>query len=273
MSLVNATRSELAKQFTTSGWWVLGLVLALYIGSVAAGLAGAFGALSDGALPGATSGLPAMDPAAVPPLVYSSATSLGYIFPLLVGILMSTGEFRHKTLTPTFLATPRRPVALAGKVIAGVVMGLLYAGVALATTVAPSAGVLALFHQPTGLDDSAIWALLGRMVLAYVLWVLIGIGVGALVRNQVAAIVGVLAFTQFLEPILRMIGTIVDGVAPILRWLPGAASDALVGASIYTSIGGAADSVQWWAGALTLLAYALAFLGLGYLVGWRRDVT
>ena len=41
------------------------------------------------------------------------------------------------------------------------------------------------------------------MLLAFVLWVLVGIGVGALVRNQVGAIVGVLVFTQFLEPVGR----------------------------------------------------------------------
>ena len=45
-SLANSTRSELTKQFTTSMWWILGLVLFLYIGLTAGGLAGTFGALA-----------------------------------------------------------------------------------------------------------------------------------------------------------------------------------------------------------------------------------
>ena len=42
MSLVNATRSEVSKQFTTSMWWILGVVLLAYVGFTAGGLAGAF---------------------------------------------------------------------------------------------------------------------------------------------------------------------------------------------------------------------------------------
>ena len=57
------------------------------------------------------------------------------IFTLLIGTLMVTGEFRHKTLTPTFLATPRRGLALAGKVVAGIVMGALYAALAIVAAV------------------------------------------------------------------------------------------------------------------------------------------
>ena len=56
MSLVNASRSELTKQFTTAIWWILGLVLLVYVGSTAGGLAATFGALATGALGGAVAG-------------------------------------------------------------------------------------------------------------------------------------------------------------------------------------------------------------------------
>jgi hypothetical protein len=117
--------------------------------------------------------------------------------------------------------------------------------------------------------------MLGRMLLAYVLWTLIGVGVGALVRNQVGAIVGVLVFTQFLEPIARTAAAFVDGVSEITQYLPGAASDALVGASIFTmsAPGGSVAQLDWWAGGLVLLAYAVVLVVLGHLVSWRRDVS
>lgn len=276
MSLVRATRSELTKQFTTSIWWVLAIVLFLYVGTSAAGIAGAFAALTSGSLPADATNGPVIPAETLPPIVYSIATAVGYVFPLLIGSLVVTGEFRHKTLTPTFLATPRRGVALSGKVVAGVVMGLLYAAIAIVAAVGAGAALLAVFGIDTRLGDSATWALMGRMVIALVLWVLIGIGVGTLIRNQVAAVVGLLAFTQFVEPILRTIGAVAEGIAPITKYLPGAASDALVGASIYSSLGAAGaggSTLEWWVGGLLLLGYAAVFLLLGWLFSWRRDVS
>ncbi|MFT3797548.1 ABC transporter permease [Microbacterium sp.] len=274
MSLANATRSELTKQFTTSLWWILGLVLLFYIGSTAGGLAGVFGAVAAGIIgPGTTNGTP-IPGDSLAPIIYSLATAVGYVFPLLIGTLLVTGEFRHKTLTPTFLAVPRRGVALGGKVAAGIVMGLLYGVVALTATVGPGAAILAAFGVDTQLGASGTWAMLGRIVVAFVLWTLIGIGVGTLVRNQVAAVVGVIAFTQFVEPIARMVGVFVKGVSGVTHYLPGAASDALVGTSIYSTLGGATDDgLAWWGGGLVLLGYAAVLLVLGYLFSWRRDVS
>jgi len=275
MSLARASRSELTKQFTTSMWWILAIVLVAYLGATAAGLAATFGALASGAIDqGAVNG-PALPADLLPPVIYSLATAMGYVFPLLLGTLLVTNEFRHKTLTPTFLATPRRGAALVGKVVAGAVMGILFGALAIVATVGPGAGLLAAFDIDTRLGDSDTWAMLGRMLIAFVLWSLIGVGVGTLVRNQVAAVVGVLAFTQFVEPILRTVAAFVDGVSDVAEYLPGAASDALVGASIYTSLAGPDTSggLPWWAGGLLLLGYAVALLVLGWLFSWRRDVT
>ena len=115
------------------------------------------------------------------------------------------------------------------------------------------------------------------MILAFVLWVLIGVGVGALVRNQVGAIVGVLVFTQFLEPVGRAAAAFVEGLSDVTRFLPGAASDALVGASVFDmgmrAAGGVAEPLEWWAGGLVLLGYAVVLVVLGHLVSWRRDVS
>ncbi len=275
MSIVDASRSELTKQFSTAMWWILAIVLVAYVGSTAAGLAATFGAVATGALGGDATGAPPLPAQMLPPIIYSLATALGYVFPLLIGVLVVTGEFRHQTLTPTFLAVPRRGIALGGKLVAGTAVGLLYAVLAIAATVGPGAGLLAAFGVETRLDDSDTWALIGRMAIAFVLWTFIGMGVGTLVRNQVAAVVGVIAFTQFLEPILRTVGGFVDAVTGVVQWLPGAASDALVGASIYTSFmgDGGGDQMPWWSGGLVLLAYAVVLLVAGYVFSWRRDVT
>ena len=269
MSLANATRSELTKQFSTALWWILMIVLAGYVALIAAGLAFVIAAASTGLIDGNTQGTPSADGAA--PLLYSLASSVGYVFPLLIGTLLVTGEFRHQTLTPTFLAVPRRGTVLWAKIVAGALMGVLYAVAAVVASTAPSAGILAGFGLGTELGSSDTWAMLGRIVIAFVLWTLIGIGVGLVVRNQVAAIVIVLAFTQFVEPLLRVGGSFVAGVADAARFLPGAASDALVGSSLLSF--GSGETLEWWAGGAVLLAYGAVLLVLGYLTSWRRDVA
>ncbi|GAA3199405.1 ABC transporter permease [Microbacterium terregens] len=274
MSLANATRSEATKQFTTSIWWILAIVLVAYVGFTATVLGFVFSAAATGSLPGEGPSLPAEGLSAT---LYSAATAIGYVFPLLIGTLMVTTEFRHKTLTPTFLATPKRGLVLWAKILVGVVLGLVLGVIGVASSVIPSAAFLAAYGLETDFSSGDTWALFGRMILAFMLWVLVGIGVGALVRNQVGAIVGVLVFTQFLEPVGRAAAGFVDGLSDITRFLPGAASDALVGASLFTTAGApgmpAQESLAWWIGGLVLLAYAVVLLALGHLFSWRRDVT
>ena len=275
MTLVTTTRSETTKQLSTAMWWILAIVLLAYVGFTATVLGFVFSASSTGALGGANA--PRIPEEGLPSILYSTATAVGYVFPLLIGTLMVTSEFRHKTLTPTFLATPRRGLVLWAKLAVGVLLGVFYGIVGVVAAAGPSAAFLAGYGIDTGLASSDTWAMFGRMLLAYVLWVFIGIGVGALVRNQVGAIVGVLVFTQFLEPVARAAAAFVEGMDSFTKYLPGAASDALVGASVFSvstaQTGTGGEPLQWWAGGLVLLGYAAVLVLLGYLTSWRRDVS
>jgi hypothetical protein len=272
VSLTTATRAETTKLFSTSIWWILSIVLFVYVAFTAAALGFVYAAAATGSLPGNAPPVPEEGLAEV---LYSTATSVGYVFPLLVGTLMVTAEFRHKTLTPTFLATPRRNRVLVAKLAVGALIGVVLGVIGIVAAVGTSAAVIAGFRLETGITSPDTWAMLGRMLLAYVLWTLIGVGIGALVRNQVGAIVGVLVFTQFVEPIGRTAAAFVDGLSDVTRFLPGAASDALVGASVLSASvpGGSSEALEWWAGGLVLLGYAVVFVVLGHLVSWRRDVS
>jgi len=270
----NAVRAEFAKILTVRMWWVLLIILVGYIAFLAMLMAGLFGALSDQLV---DQGLPAMPEDTIPPVVYSTASSIGYVFPVLFGALAATAELHHKTLTPTFLANPRRLAVLIAKLITLGTFGLIYGIGALIGAVGPGAAVLALTGTDTGLGDSDTWALLGRILIAMTLWAIIGVGLGTLLRSQVMAIVVVLVFTQFLEPILRFGASVWDWTAELGRFLPGAASDALVGASVYTLMGGGGSGgvapLEWWQGGLVLLAIAAVVTLIGYAVTWRKDVT
>ena len=276
MSFLRSVSAEFAKIFTTRLWWILAIVLFCYIGLLAGGLAALFGGVQTGVISPDTvnTGGAAITFGTLPPLIYSFASSVGYVFPVLLGALASTGEFRHQTLTPTFLATPRRGVVLGAKTVTLILIGAGLGLVALAASVGIGGGVLSAFGVDALLHGSETWLLVARTLLAMGLWAAIGVGLGVLVPNQVASIVIVLAFTQFIEPLLRLSASFLEVTARIGNFLPGAASDALVGASIFTvaSPAGAAP-LHWWQGGLVLLGYALVATIIGYFVSWKKDVT
>lgn len=260
-----AIASEWTKTFTTRAWWVLLLILVGYVGFAAAGIAFVFTLAPTG-----TDDLGEM----LAPLAYSMVTASGFVFPVIFGALAVTGEVRHRTLTPTFLATPRRGAVLVAKLLLGAVIGAVYGIAGSVATVGLGGAILAATGGDPQLDRPDTWWLVARIVLAMALWGVLGVGLGVLVPSQIGAIVAILAFTQFVEPLLRTAGAFVEWIGPVTQFLPGAAGDALVGASFFqlVQVGGSAG-LDWWQGALVLAGYAVAFTAIGSVTFWRRDVT
>jgi ABC-2 type transport system permease protein len=205
-------------------------------------------------------GNPPLSGADLPALIGAPATLLSGAA-LLLGILGMTGEFRHHTITQTFLATPDR-----GRVVAAKLAAYALAGIALAVFIlAVTAAVALVWLHAKGLGVPLASGALGRVLagtlLAAGLCGLVGVGVGALVRNQVAALVGVLVWVVVVEGLLLSLVH-----APGLgRWLPSAAAAAL------TNPGGA--HLSRWAGGLVFAGYGLAFALAGTRFVVRRDVT
>jgi hypothetical protein len=268
VSFFAAVHSEITKLTSTRLWWVLALIMVGYVALCAGGLAAIFGGVGASGTNG-----PPIPEASLPPLIYSFATSVGYVFPVLLGALAVTSEFRFQSLTPTFLATPRRGIVLGAKVLTLAFAGAAFGVIALIASIGAGASVLTAFGVDTALGDPETWALVGRSVLAMALWSAIGVGLGALVPSQIAAIVIVLAFTQFVEPLLRAAASFTDWSAQIGQFLPGSASDALVGASIYTMMSPSSVALEWWQGGLVLAAIAAVTAVIGYFTSWRRDVS
>jgi ABC-2 type transport system permease protein len=274
--ILRPVAAEFSKIFSTRIWWILALVLFSYIALLAGGLSAFLGGVESGAIGQesvSSGGADLSTLGDLPPLIYSFAASVGYVFPVLLGALATTGEFRHQTLTPTFLATPKRSRVLTAKSITLFVVGAGLGVVGLAASVGVGALVLGAVGIDPMLADGEVWALIGRTVLAMALWAVLGVGLGVLVPSQVASIVIVLAFTQFVEPLLRFASAFTQVTADIGKFLPGAASDALVGASFFTLASPGGAVLESWQGGLVLLAYGLLATVLGYLISWKRDVT
>ena len=267
--LTRAVAAEFGKTFSTRLWWVLGLILFGYVGLSAGGIGLLLSITPESATP--------IPDGFLAPLVYSMTTATGFVFPVIFGAMSITGEVRHRTLTTVFLATPHRAIVLAAKAVTGVVIGALLGVIGLLASVGIGAPVLAATGQQTLLGEGDTWLLLARIVLAMAVWGLVGVGVGVLLPSQIGSIVAILAFTQFVEPLLRTAAAFVDGLAEIGRFLPGAAGDALVGASFFTVFAGAGGGgpapLEWWQGGLVLAAYAVLFGAIGAVTTWRRDLT
>lgn len=269
MTFLHALAAEYRKIVTTRLWWVLALILFGYVGFAAAAI-GFFLSLTP-----EEAGVPIADDF-LAPLVYSMATASGYVFPIIFGAMSITSEVRHRTLGTVFLATPNRSVVLAAKAVAGLAVGAVYGVIALAGSVGLGAPVLAATGQQTLLEDGDTWLLLGRILLAMALWGLVGVALGVVIPSQIGSIVTIIAFTQFVEPILRTAAAFADWLGEVAKFLPGSAGDALVGASFFTMFAGAGGGVaplEWWQGGLVLAGYAVVLGGIGALTSWRRDVT
>jgi ABC-2 type transport system permease protein len=181
---------------------------------------------------------------------------------LLLGILGMTGEFRHHTITQTFLITPDRGRVVAAKLVAYPLAAIVLALATLAVTAAVATGWLAAKGITPSLLDARLGRVVGVALLGAGLCGLVGVGVAALVRNQVAALVGVLVWVLLVEGLLMSLLN-----APSLgKWLPSAAAKAAI-----TSPGGA--QLSRLAGTLLLAGYALALALAGTRLVVRRDIT
>ena len=194
------------------------------------------------------------------------------MFPLVVGALTVTAEFRYLTISATFLAEPRRGVVLGAKMASSLVVGVMHGIVATAATVAVGATVLTAMDEPARLGEWAIQRSILLTVVTMSIWALVGVGFGALLTNQVASVIVALGFTQFVEPILRFVMLTNETTASLSRFLPGAAGEALAGGGLFGGVSDA-DPLQWWQGGLVLLALAAVLAGVGWTTSLRKDIT
>jgi ABC-type transport system involved in multi-copper enzyme maturation permease subunit len=148
---------------------------------------------------------------------------------LVLGIRSFTDEVRYGSIVPTFLATPDRRRVLAAKFVLIAATSMVFAAVALAF----ATGFVAVWLTAQGISLAIAWgalaAMTGKVLVITALFSVIGVAVGAVVRHQVAAIVGALGWILIGE---ALVSAIVPGPA---RWLPGQSGAIALGIDAHTS--------------------------------------
>jgi hypothetical protein len=195
--------------------------------------------------------------------LFSSAAAAG-IFGLILGIIGVTGEFRHQTVTPTFLATPHRGRVVIAKLIGYALTGIGYGIATIVLAIAIALPWLSAKNVDVSLGSNGIPGTLVGVAAGVAVYTLLGVGLGALIRNQIAAVVGALVYLFVVEGLVGNLPTIRD----YYKWFPGGANAALTGSSQPNL-----TLLQPYQGGLLLVAYGLVFAILGTWLAVRRDVT
>ena len=271
--------AEYRKILTTKLWW------ALLIPAAVLSLAFTWGGAVIGTVADVSRSLRGTLPLALPG--FAQGINYATVFALILGGTAVTGEMRHKTITTSYLTASTRGAVLTAKLLVYSTFGALYGVVCM---LAATLGALFGNNFPNG-DD---WfALAGVGVLAMVMWTLVGVGIGALMGNQVGTIVGAVVYVLVIEPILAIVLRTNDlgQIPPYLPNSSGSSMVSILSLDLFASelpgsirqnqqmmeefriVFGLTYSPEWWGSGLIFAAYAILIGMIGWIVARNRDIT
>jgi len=186
--------------------------------------------------------------------------AVALIFSGLAGVLLVTSEYRYGTIRPTFLFTPRRVNVLSAKLTAGLLTGLVFGLVTVGLAVGVGSLILSARGIPSALTGGDFALIVFGGLAGVALLGAFGVGLGAILCNQVGAVIALLAW-EF------VVNSLLFGLAPSVgRFMPTPAADALMGLKTARLLAPAA-------GGAVLLAWTVMLALAGLALTQRRDVT
>ena len=243
-------RAELLKVRTTRGWWVYLVLIVLLVGLAVAGDIGSNADLRS--QPDFQVGL-------------VEAAGFGAVLAMILAITMVTTEFRHGTITPTFLAAPSRERVLASKALAGTLVSLFFGALSLGVVAAVALPWLTITGDEIHLLEGDVATRAAETLLSVVLWGLMGIAIGSVVHSQVAALVGTLVWIFVVENLLVGLLGLLEGEG-VTAYLPFRALDAADGT-------GGDNLISYWPAVAVSLGWIALIGAAGVWRTSRRDIT
>lgn len=198
------------------------------------------------------------------------SVSISVIGMLIFGMLNVTSEFRYGSMATTLLARPSRPRATLAKAGAVATTAAAISLALVALTACLLAVGLAVYDVPTAIAIGPLLVNWGLQVAALVMIALVGMGVGLIVRSQVAALIIVFAWV-FAESLVRSLSAVlISGISPA-NFLPlGLGTDVNHQTAVFGD--GAIASLTPAVALVTLLGWVIVLVGSGTLTLHRRDV-
>ena len=190
-----------------------------------------------------------------------SGAGIGAALLMILGIVGTTGEYRHGTITSSLLVTPVRTRLVVGKLVAYLIAGALLGAAAMAATYAVGIPWLSARDAPLELLGAGDYVgLTARNIALAALSGAVGVAIGAIARNQVVAVVTTLVYLFVLEPVVSLLSSEVGA------YTLGGAQTALGSDDVE-------DLLAPVPAGLVLIGWTLALGALGALLEERRDVT
>jgi ABC-2 type transport system permease protein len=192
----------------------------------------------------------------------------GYIFAIILGIMLMAGEFRHGTAVATFLTAPKRGSVLAAKLGMAAIAGVILMWISTGFSFLAGFLVLSTFEEAASpSEDLFLNTLIAATIGGAVLGV-IGVAIGTLVRNQMLAITGALIYLFVVDPILLAF------LPDVGKYLPTGLVTAMLAIDINAPELGFDTSSYLPPLEATglLLAYGLVFGAVAIATSLRRDI-
>ena len=197
--------------------------------------------------------------------VFASDTSSFLI--LVLAVIGISGEWRHRTITSSLLAAPDRLRFLGAKAIAFAAAGLVLSVLTAITVAVAGTVVLSIRDLPLP-ALSEVLAQSGRNAVLAALLGAFGVGIGALLRNQIAAVVSLLVLSFVVEPLILALAPHVGRYGPLGALSVSAAGLPPEAAGIPEDV----DLVGVLPGMLLLLLWAGAAFAIAALLLQTRDL-
>ncbi len=205
-------------------------------------------------------GLPALDTVAGIRAITSSAAN-GCILALVIGTTAVAGEYRHNTIVSALLVTAHRGRVIAAKAAAVALIAVVVASLCTLVTLALGLPALSAHDANISWLSRDVAGVLAGCAAVTVLYALIGLGIGAIVRNQVAAVIGALVWQLIVENALLAV------LPSTAKWLPLGAANAL------TQSGTLDHPLPIAAATLLLIGYTALAIAGGMRLTVTRDVA
>jgi len=184
-------------------------------------------------------------------------------FILLLAVVATTGEWRHRTIASTVLAAPDRVRLVGAKVIAYALAGVVLSLLVSVCTFLVATVILSARDQPTP-EFGDFLALLWRSLVFAAYYGALGVAIGALIRNQAGAIVTVLVTIFVLEPTISALEPDVGQFLPLFG-----APSGLFGGTVEESD----DALELGLSLLVMAGWVVAMAAAAIGVLRERDLT